>query len=505
MQIVDMDLMRALADEAGEPDVLPAATESRASNNGSPQQPGSAERCWHYIDRIERSIAGQKGHDQLWRAARVCVGTFGLTDSEAADLLHRWNTGCQPEWSPKDLQHKIEHARTNMRQSPVQRAGQSSDGKGNAPAKPVMPVTATAICLADVVPAEVTWCWEQRMPYGMVTLQDGDPGLGKTLVMLQVAALETLGQPKPGESVFLDRQPGRALILNAEDDLSRTLRGRLESLGADLSRCYFIDEVEGADGKRPLVFPDDLPLIEKLIRELGITLVIVDPLFAFPSESIDTSNDASMRRIMHGLRRVAEATQAAIVVIRHLNKMNGVSDPMYRGGGSIGIIGAVRSALLVAQDPDDEDRRILAAVKCNLCRKPESLAYRIVVEDGNLSVAWEGPTDLKATDLLKKSGKRDQDESSKVRTAETKVLNVLDEIDPEKKGVSRRQVRDLARISGRDMTCAVTGLLRAQIIEDIEVEYKCGKGKQQTKTTDGIRRKPPSTGPTGLFAGLPPT
>lgn len=285
-------------------------------------------------------------------------------------------------------------------------------------------------------------------------------------------------------------EPGNVLIMNAEDDLERVIRPRLGALGANLSRCWALEEVEGAEGKRPPMLPDDLPLIEELIRKHGIGLVIIDPFMAYLGPDVDPHVDADIRRVMFAIRKVAERTQAAFLIIRHLNKAAGLSDPMYRGGGSIGIIGASRSALLVAPDPDDttKTRRILARVKGNLCAAPASLVYTIERGERGPIVQWHGEANVGAGDLLKKSraSEKDSKEQHQVHAAGTKLLNALDKIDPERKGATKNQLRELARVSGRDMTCAVHELIEAGVLEEVEMSYASGKGR--TVQTVGIRR-----------------
>src|SRR6185437_10224291 len=92
--------------------------------------------------------------------------------------------------------------------------------------------------------------------------------------------------------------------------------------------------------RRPPVLPDDLDLIEAMVTRYKISLVIIDPLMAFISGKADTHKDSDIRRILYRVKLLAERTQAAVLVVRHLNKMLSIGEPMYRGGGSIGIIGA---------------------------------------------------------------------------------------------------------------------------------------------------------------------
>jgi len=88
---------------------------------------------------------------------------------------------------------------------------------------------------------------------------------------------------------------------------------------------------------------------------------------------------------------MADRAGCCVLLLRHLNKTAGGS-PMYRGGGSIGIIGAARAGLLAAPDPDDETRRVLACIKSNLAAAPDALGYRLVdsPDHGCARVEWLG-------------------------------------------------------------------------------------------------------------------
>jgi hypothetical protein len=130
--------------------------------------------------------------------------------------------------------------------------------------------------------------------------------------------------------------------------------------------------------------------------------VIIDPLVAYLQGGLSANSDHDVRRALATLKVVGERTGAAIVVVRHLNKSAG-SNPLYRGGGSIGIIGAARCGLLLAPDPEDPQRRILAATKGNLGRLPASLAFRLedVASLGVARVVWEGQSRWSAGALLR--------------------------------------------------------------------------------------------------------
>jgi hypothetical protein len=124
---------------------------------------------------------------------------------------------------------------------------------------------------------------------------------------------------------------------------------------------------------------------------------------AFLDGELDAHRDQDVRRCMHQLKLLAEKFNVAIVIIRHLNKLNG-GPALYRGGGSIGITGAVRAALVVGKNPNNEQQRVLAPVKCNLAAKPKSLLYSIEPFKEVSRLGWMGETDLNADDILVHTG-----------------------------------------------------------------------------------------------------
>ena len=221
---------------------------------------------------------------------------------------------------------------------------------------------------------------------------------------LDLAARVTTGASWPdGEA---GRTPASVLLLSAEDGWGDTIRPRLEAAGADLERCICVAarQVDGEHGRmlRPVVLPDDIAWIARLIERCGATMVIVDVLAAYLSDRIDSHKDQSVRRLLHLLGLAASNTGAAVILIRHHNKAAGAS-ALYRGGGSIGIIGAARAAYAVIRDPDDPDHRLLATVKSNLAAEAPTWGYCLtdVPELGVARIDWDTDGDRRsASDLL---------------------------------------------------------------------------------------------------------
>ena len=276
------------------------------------------------------------------------------------------------------------------------------------------------VLVGDVDREQVRWLWPERIPLGKVTVVDGDPGTGKSTLTLTIAAKVSTASPFPDGA---RPEVGDVILLSAEDDIGDTIRPRLEAAGADLTRCWCLPDVhpEGAP-PRPPELPADLFLLEDLVKSKAAALVVIDPLMAFLSGQVDSHRDQDIRRVLASLGYMAARTGAAVVIVRHMNK--GTGSAVYRGSGSIGIVGAARAGLLVAPDPDDEDRRIVAMTKSNLAKMPDALAYRLVNDDlyGVARVVWDGASTRTANDLVRP--RVDEDEAPALAEA----VRVLKEI-----------------------------------------------------------------------------
>jgi hypothetical protein len=281
--------------------------------------------------------------------------------------------------------------------------------------------------LADVTVEEVHWLWPGRIPLGKLTIFDGDPGLGKSTVTLDIAARLTRGLPMPGAPVESALPPSSVLLLTAEDGLGDTIRPRLEAAGACLKEITALQGFAGADGiLLPISLPMDVPTTAQIVEVSGAKLVVIDPLMAFLHESVQSNSDQSVRRALLPLTRLADISGAAIVVVRHLNKQSN-KNINYRGGGSIGILGVARSALIACKDPDAANERLLGVSKSNLCKPPGPLRYEIIPAGTSSRVVWLGGSDADIEKLLAMEEKtesnagHDADEFLKERLAQGPV------------------------------------------------------------------------------------
>jgi hypothetical protein len=268
--------------------------------------------------------------------------------------------------------------------------------------------------LSEVEPERVEWLWPRRIPRGKITVLDGDPDNGKSVLTTDVAARVTAGLDLPDGT---PTEAAGAVIVSAEDGASDTIRPRFDAAGGDPTRACLLGNED------PFAIPDDIHRLERAVKQVGAALVVVDPIMAFFSDDVNSNRDQDVRRALTPLKQMAQRTGAAVVLVRHLNKSPG-GNPLYRGGGSIGIIGAARSGMVVGRHPDDEELRVLAAQKNNLSLPPESLAYRIeTAENGAARIVYEGVSEATAGQLLRAPA--DDEEKSALTEAKEFLLSEL--------------------------------------------------------------------------------
>ncbi|MGI8587717.1 MAG: AAA family ATPase [Chloroflexia bacterium] len=224
---------------------------------------------------------------------------------------------------------------------------------------------------ADVVDKQVSWLWPGRIPLRHLSMIEGDPSVGKSLLTLDLAARVTTGSPIPDGGIGDLGGPAGVVILSADDDVDRTIRPRLEAAHADLSRISV----------QRLPSLTDLDKIEAAILRKEAKLVIIDPLMAYLPAGVNTS------RALAPLARLAERSGAAILLVRSLY----TGGAGQRRGASTDIITAPRSTLLVARDPLNITGacRILVCTKHNLTVRPPDLAFRIeAAPTGAAAIVW---------------------------------------------------------------------------------------------------------------------
>jgi hypothetical protein len=245
--------------------------------------------------------------------------------------------------------------------------------------------------LSDVKSKDVKFMWEPYLVYGMVNLLEGDPNVGKSYFAMHLTAAVTTGGKLPGAPPL---EIGRVLYLSPEDDPGYTIKPRIEAMGGDPELVTYLNDYLTLD-------EHGFSAIEReLKKQSDYTLVVIDTLFGVVPTTADTNKPNDMRAILNKLSILAADHDLVMLVIRHWTKGDR-GKALYRGGGSIDIIGVARSALAVAQHPDDEALRVVAHVKHNLSERGVSQLYEIKVVEDELRpiLIWRGECHLTADDL----------------------------------------------------------------------------------------------------------
>ena len=250
---------------------------------------------------------------------------------------------------------------------------------------------------SQVVARPIEWLLPGRLPLGKLTIFEGDPGLGKSLITIDLCARLSTGRPLWDGSPGL--QPCNSILLSAEDSAADTILPRLQAAGADLTRVFTFHR-DGDDLAEPLRLPSQVGALDAMLTQTGARFVVIDPITAFLDPSVQIASDPSVRRALFPLQQLALKHRCAIELLLHLNKTGG-GVALYRGLGSIAFNACCRSIWLADRDPHDPTRSILAQVKSSLAAPQPSLAYQLPPADAPVpTVAWLGTSDLTADQLL---------------------------------------------------------------------------------------------------------
>ena len=307
--------------------------------------------------------------------------------------------------------------------------------------EPSKPETVKIIRMSDVELTPVDWLWKPYLPFGKLSVLQGNPGEGKTYFAMHLAAACTNGKLLPNMERM---EPFNVIYQTAEDGLGDTVKPRLIEAGADLDRVLVID-----DSEVQLTLSDER--IEKAIVENNARLVIIDPIQAYLGADVDMNRANEVRPIFMRLGQVAQRTGCAILLIGHLNKAAGMQS-LQRGLGSIDIAAAVRSVMFIGKLKHDPTMRILTHEKSSLAPPGASLAFSLGDEGG---FRWVGEYDITADEML--SGIEPQRET-KTQQAKDLICALLaggkqvlsEDIDKAalERGIPGRTVRDAKRELG---------------------------------------------------------
>lgn len=339
------------------------------------------------------------GEGQRYEKLMELVGRHIAMHGPNSDLITlalAWNNRCSP---PKDQSEVLQlvgrlcDKELGKRSESIGKASEYNKQVGGAQFSTLpslKPRTFKARRYDSIDAVDVEWLWQNRIAIGKLSLLVGEPGLGKTFCALDIAARVSTGTPFADGAV---PPIGDAAILTAEDGAGDTIRPRLDAAGADVSRILHIDGVSTVGDS--VGFPslkDDLAPLEQFLKDHSeLRLLIVDPLAAYLGDKIDSHSNTQVRSVLGPLCELAERYRVALLGITHLAKSE--AKAINRVIGSIAFVAAARSCWLVAQDSDDEDKRLFLPVKNNLARC-SGLSYSVV--DGRC--VWDSEAVLISAD-----------------------------------------------------------------------------------------------------------
>ena len=370
------------------------------------------------VERVFLCLDSDKaGEDACKRLAGLLPDTVSVTRIQP----------CMKDWNDV-LAHRAEIPNRNYFKSIVLK-------------EPSKPETVKIIRMSDVELTPVEWLWKPYLPFGKLSVLQGNPGEGKTYFAMHLAAACTNGKLLPNMERM---EPFNVIYQTAEDGLGDTVKPRLIEAGADLDRVLVID-----DSDVQLTLSDER--IEKAIVENNARLVIIDPIQAYLGADVDMNRANEVRPIFMRLGQVAQRTGCAILLIGHLNKAAGMQS-LQRGLGSIDIAAAVRSVMFIGKLKHDPTMRILTHEKSSLAPPGVSLAFSLGDEGG---FRWVGEYDITADEML--SGIEPQRET-KTQQAKDLICTLLaggkqvlsEDIDKAalERGIPGRTVRDAKRELG---------------------------------------------------------
>ena len=292
-------------------------------------------------------------------------------------------------------------------------------------------VDAASVTVDELVKEALAWAERVRVteririPLGKLTLLAGDPGLGKSMVSIDIAARVSRGGSWPDSSLIM--QPvGTVIMFNTEDDLEDTIAPRLDAANADTTQILSVEGVEGQSNKqryqRSFSLEVDLPHLEQLLDENPDTrLVVIDPISAYCGK-VDTHNNAEVRSMLAPLASLASHRRIAILAITHLTKGIG-NKAIYRAMGSLAFAAAARAVWAIVADPDDRQNRLLLPAKMNLAQTPDGLSYHIVEN----AIGWSAEgVDMHADEAFaKEAAALDQRGKSKRQTVAQMAMDWL--------------------------------------------------------------------------------
>lgn len=341
-----------------------------------------------------------------------------------------------------------------------------------AGAEPIRP--AGFRTLEGIRAGHVSWLWPGYLAFHELTMLDGEKGQGKTFIVHDIAARATRGLPMPGQDMPFSG-PMKVFLFGDEGNLETVTAPRLIAAGASMGNIC-IPDLSKLKKKRgqltydgePLALPAGAELMGRIIKASGAMFAIWDPITDFLDESINTNNDASVRRALRPLAAVLANLGVSGMAIRHMNKGVGQS-ARYRGGGSTAFQNRARVHLVCGRLPRGayehqsasaivDAEYGLAMIDTNLSKRVEGvLCYDVTDSDIELDgregswvgrIEWRGHTESMSADALVSAGPKKRGPEA---TVQKDMIMLLDGLFAEKDTWSAREIEEQLRNAGIDV------------------------------------------------------
>ena len=229
---------------------------------------------------------------------------------------------------------------------------------------------------SDLTPKQIGWMWRDRFPRAMLSLIAGHGGLGKTTVLLDMAARITRGSPWPDGDGAAKR--GSVIYFSGEDSIEHTLLPRFLAAMGDPERIHFIPAVKREDGEgvRTFHLQQDLRELEKHVAAIGdVELVIFDPISSYFGNT-DTWRSTNVRTVLEPVAEMADRCGVTVLGNTHFTK-SGKGTANMRVLDSVAITAVVRAIYTVIEDPETKGRRLFLPSKYNLVPPRDGLDFTI--------------------------------------------------------------------------------------------------------------------------------
>lgn len=211
------------------------------------------------------------------------------------------------------------------------------------------------------------WAWQDRIVLSALNLIVGQEGAGKGTLACWIFAKLTRGE-LPGS---LYGEPVSVAIVGDEDGFDAVWTPRLHAANADLGRVKLIERGDGS----LIELASDRERLSTIVDAFGVRLLYLDQLTDNLGASVDDWRAKQVREALAPARQLARELECAVLGSLHPNKSGGTFRQLM--SGSIAFNALSRSSLLLAEHPEDPDRRVVTRAKGNLSAVPEAVEFAI--------------------------------------------------------------------------------------------------------------------------------